>query len=160
MVLGALLACKGGSSGGASSGPAGKLNEQYKLNDSTWTILEAKDMGKTLNATSELFANEKKNTGGKFVQIHYKVVNNGKKQETLLDTPKVVDSKGHLYSHIEGEEEYVPKGGNVVNVETLGPGAEKEYYTIIDVPADATGIKIQITGLGLMGDKKFVDMGF
>ncbi len=160
MVLGVLLACKGGKeSGSGSSGGTGKLGEQVKLDDSAWTVVEAKDMGKSIKATSELFADEKKDTTGKFVQIHYKVVNNGKKQETLLDTPKIVDSKSREFGPIQGESEYVPKGSKTAILETLQPSMEKDYYTIVEVPADATGLKVQITGLGLLGDKKMVDIG-
>jgi hypothetical protein len=161
MVLGVLLACKGGkdSGGSGSSGGTAKLGEQVKLDESAWTVIEAKDLGKSIKATSELFADEKKDTTGKFVQVHYKVVNNGKKQETLLDTPKIVDSKSREFGPIQSESEYVPKGSKAAILETLQPSMEKDFYTIIEVPADATGLKVQVTGLGLLGDKKMVDIG-
>jgi hypothetical protein len=159
MVLGALLACKGGKGGGGSSGGTAKVGEQVKLDESTWTVVEAKDLGKSIKATAEYAADEKKNTTGRFIQVHYKVVNNGKKQESLIEEPKIVDSKGREFGPIEGESEYVPKGTKAALVETLQPSMEREYYTIIEVPADATGLKVQLTGLGFLGDKKQVDIG-
>lgn len=160
MVLGVLLACKGGSgsSGGGSSGGTAKLGEQVKLDESAWTISEAKDLGKSIKATSELFADEKKDTTGKFIQIHYKVVNNGKKQETLLDTPKIVDSKSREFGSIEGEMDYVPVGTKTAILETLQPSMEKDFYAIIEVPSDATDLQVQVTGLGLTGSTEKVDI--
>jgi hypothetical protein len=86
-------------------------------------------------------------------------VNNGKKQQTLLDTPKIVDGKSREFGPIQGESEYVPKGSKTAILETLQPSMEKDFYTIVEVPADATGLKVQITGLGLLGDKKMIDIG-
>ena len=158
MVLAALLACKGGSGSGGSgsSGGSGKLGEAIKLDESTWTVIEAKDLGKDLKATSEF--GEAKKTTGKFLQIHYKVTNNGKKQETLLETPKVLDKGGREFGHVEMESDYIPKGSKAAILETLQPSMEKDFYTVIEIPADASGLKVQLTDLGLLGEKKTVDL--
>jgi hypothetical protein len=116
-------------------------------------------MGKSIKATDALYAGETKDTTGKFIQIHYKVVNNGKKQEVLLDTPKLVDGKSREFGPIQGESEYIPSFGKTAILETLQPSMEKDFYTIIEVPADATHLEVQITGLGLSGDTKKIDIG-
>lgn len=155
MVLGALLACKGSGTSG-SSGGSGKIGEAIKLDDSTWTVIEAKDLGKDLKPTGE-FAEAKKTTG-KFLQVHYKVTNTGKKQETLLETPKVLDKGGREFGHVEMESDYIPKGSKAAILETLQPSMEKDFYTVIEIPADASGLKLQLTGLGLLGEKKTIDL--
>jgi hypothetical protein len=57
------------------------------------------------------------------------------------------------------ESAYVPKGGKVPLLDTLQPSMEREYYSIIEVPADATKLKLQVHDLGILGEKKLVDLG-
>jgi hypothetical protein len=147
----------GGSGGGSSKSATPAIGDEVEFDDSTWTVIDARDMGKTIKATSELFAGETKVASGRFIQIHYKVTNDGKKQQTLLDTPKLVDSKSREFGAIQGESEYVPKGTKTAILETLQPSMERDFYTIIEVPADAHDLQIQIIELGLGSDKKLVD---
>jgi hypothetical protein len=160
VLLGALLACKGGSSssGSGSSASTSKIGETVTFDDSDWVVTEAKDAGKSLKSNSE-FNEEEKKTEGKFVQIHYKVTNKGKKEEMLLDPPKVVDDKGREFGHIEMESSYVPAKGKTITLDTIQPSMSKEYWTVVEVPADAKGLKFQIHGFSLLGDKKSVDLG-
>jgi hypothetical protein len=149
----------GGSSGsGSSKGGVARIGERVEVDDSTWTITDAKDMGKVIRATDPLFSGESKATTGRFIRIHYKVVNDGKKQEVLLDTPKIVDSKSREFGPVEGESEYVPSGSKTAILETLQPSMERDFYTIIEVPSDATDLKVQLTALGLSGEEKMVDI--
>ena len=104
VLLGALLACKGGSSSSSSttSGGTAKMGEAVTFDDSEWIVIEAKDAGKSLKSNSE-FNEEEKKTEGRFIQVHYKVTNKGKKEEMLLDRPKVVDDKGREFGPIDME---------------------------------------------------------
>lgn len=148
-----------GGSGSSSTGSAdARIGDRVSVDDSTWTVTDAKDMGKVIRATDPLFSGESKATTGRFIRIHYKVVNDGKKQEVLLDTPKIVDSKSREYGPVEGESEYVPSGTKTAILETLQPSMERDFYTIVEVPADATDLKVQLTGLGLTGTQKTVDI--
>jgi len=36
---------------------------------------------------------------------------------------------------------------------------QKDYYTIIEIAADASNLKLELSQLGLPGDRKFVDIG-
>lgn len=160
LILGALLACKGGSSssGGGSSGGTAKMGETVKFDDSEWVVVEAKDVGKTMKSNSE-FNDEEKKTDGRFIQVHYKVTNNGKKEEMLLDRPKIVDDKQREFGPIDMESFYVPAKTKSIGLDTLPPSMPREYWTVIEVPADAKGLKFQLHGFGLLGDKKTVDLG-
>lgn len=144
--------------GGASRGTSG-IGDEIEIDDSTWTIIDVKDMGNTIVSTASYSAGETQSTTGRFIRIHYKVVNDGKKQETLLDTPKIVDGKSREYGPMGGESEYVPVGAKTAILETLQPSMEKDFYTIIEVPADAKDLEVKLTGLGLLGDQKNVDIG-
>ena len=160
VLLGALLACKGGSSssGSGSSSSTAKMGETVTFDDSEWVVVEAKDAGKALKSNSE-FNEEEKKTEGRFVQVHYKVTNKGKKEEMLLDRPKVVDDKGREFGPIDMESFYVPAKSKTIGLDTLQPSMPKDYWTVIEVPADAKGLKFQVHGFSLLGDKKNVDLG-
>ncbi len=159
VLLGALLACKGGSSSsGSSSSSTAKLGETVTFDDSEWIVMEAKDLGKSIKSNSE-FNEEQKKSDGRFVQVHYKVTNKGKKEEMLLDRPKVVDDKGREFGPIDMESFYVPAKAKTIGLDTLQPSMPKEYWTVIEVPADAKALKFQVHGFSLLGDKKNVDIG-
>jgi len=158
VLLGALLACKGGSSSsGSSSAATAKVGETVTFDDSEWIVIEAKDAGKSLKSNSE-FNEEVKKADGRFIQVHYKVTNKGKKEEMLLDRPKIVDDKAREFGPIEMESFYVPAKAKTIGLDTLQPSMPKEYWTVIEVPADAKGLKFQVHGFSLLGDKKNVDI--
>jgi hypothetical protein len=158
VLLGALLACKGGSSSsGGSSSAAAKIGETVTVDDSEWVIVEAKDVGKSLKSNSE-FNEEKKDTAGRFIQVHYKVTNKGKKEEMMFNPPKVLDDKGREFGPVDMENFYVPAKTKTIGLESLQPSIAKEFWTCIEVPADAKALKFQIHGFSLLSDKKTVDL--
>lgn len=161
LVLAAVLACGKGSSsssgGGGSSSAASKMGDTVTFDDSDWIVVDAKDLGK--NLVSNLDPDDKKTTDGKFVQVHFKVTNKGKKEEMVLDPPKVLDDKGREFGPVDMQSFYVPKNAKTLALDSLPPSMQREYYTIIEVPADAKTLKFEIHGLGMFGDKKTVDLG-
>jgi hypothetical protein len=154
-----VMGCKDKGTSAAASDPnkLAKIGESVLFGDSDWTVVEVKDAGKKLKANSEY--GEEKATDGRFVQVHYRVTNKGKKEEHILDTPKVVDAKGRVFAPIEMESFYVPAKTKSLGLEALPPSQPKDYWTVVEVPGDATGLAFQIHGLGLFGDKKTVDLG-
>ncbi len=159
LVLAAVLACGKGSSGSGSSSSTAtqKIGETVAFDDSDWIVVDAKDLGKKV--TSNLDESDVKTTDGKFVQVHFKVTNKGKKEEMVLDPPKVIDDKSREFGPVDMQSFYVPKNAKTLSLDTLPPSMQREYYSIIEVPADAKSLKLQIQGLGIMGDKKKVDLG-
>ncbi|HEY1955019.1 MAG TPA: hypothetical protein VGH28_05390 [Polyangiaceae bacterium] len=158
VLLVGLVACKGGSHGSSSSTGTAKMGETVTFDDSEWIVIEAKDAGKSIKSNSE-FNEEEKKTEGRFIQVHYKVTNKGKKEEMLLDRPKIVDDKGREFGPIDMESFYVPAKAKTIGLDTLQPSMPKEYWTVIEVPADAKTLKFQVHGFSLLGDKKNVDLG-
>lgn len=160
VLLGALLACKHSSGSSGSSGATAKMGEAITFpDDSEWVVIEAKDAGKVLKSNSE-FNDETKKTEGRFIQVHYKVTNKDKKEQMLIaDHPKIIDSQNREFSAIEGETYYVPAKAKTIMVATLQPSMPQEFWTVIEVPADAKTLKFQIHAFSLLGDKKQVDLG-
>ncbi len=156
-LFSAVVACSAcAKSAPPAPGTAGKLGDLVTFDDSEWTVLEAKDLGQKLAQNKGEGA--VRTTEGKFVQIRYRVTNRSKKEERLLDAPRVVDAKGRQFGRIELEALFVPTQATALGLDPLMPRQGKEYWTVIELPADATGLKLELHGLGLFGDKKLVDL--
>ncbi|MEO6418161.1 MAG: hypothetical protein ABIP39_02050 [Polyangiaceae bacterium] len=138
-------------------GTAGKIGDRVAFEDSEWTVVEAKNVGQKIAQNGGPGA--PRTTEGKFIQIHYRVTNLGKKEERLLDAPRVVDAKGRQFGRIELEAFYVPERSAAIGVDPIEPRQGKEFWTVIEVPLDATGLELELHGLGLFGPKKLVDLG-
>ena len=141
----------------ATSTPA-RIGERVAFEDSEWVVIEARSAGKTLKSNSE-FMSDPKTTAGRFIQIHFRLTNKTKKEQMLLDQPKLVDARSRAFGPIEMESYYVPPKAKTIMLEVLQPDIAKEYWTVIEVPADAEGLRFEMHGFSLLGPTKSVDLG-
>ena len=156
VVLGvALVACRGSRS--LTNTATAKLGDTVSFDDSDWVVIEAKDLGKKIKSNSE-FDDEKKDTSGRFVEVHFKVTNKEKKEEMVLDHPKVIDDKGREFGPIDMEAHYVPAKTKTIGFETLQPSMPKEYWTVIEVAADSKNLKAQVHSLGILPETRNVEL--
>jgi hypothetical protein len=135
-----------------------RLGETITLSDSTWVVLEARDAGKVLASNSE-FNEETKTTTGRFIQVHYRITNNGTKEEMLLDRPKLVDQKGRQFGPVDMETFYIPRKAKTVGLDTIQPSLPKEYWTVIEVPADSRDLAFRVHTFSLLGPTRDVPLG-
>jgi hypothetical protein len=150
-----LAACKGGHR--AAAAEAAKIGETIVFDDSDWVVQGAKDEGKTLRSMSKLHAD--KTTAGRFVEVHYEVTNKGKTDAMLINPPRIVDAKKDSIEHIQTESFYLPPSHKSFALDTLAPHTKREFWTIFEVPAGATGIQCEVHALAAFGDKRAVDLG-
>ena len=134
------------------------MGEHVTFLDSDWVVIEAVSAGKTLKSNSE-FNDETKVTPGRFIEVHYRVTNKTAKEQMLLDRPKIVDDKGREFGPIDMESFYVPPKSKTIGLDVLQPDIPKEYWTVIEVPADASSLKFKVHGFDLMGPTKTIDLG-
>jgi len=132
------------------------VGEPLELEDSRWTVIEAKDLGKSLRPNNTYA--EPKDTSGHFVLVRFKVINRHKNPESVLEPPKIVDDKSHEIERMALESLYVPSSSQTLGIEPLPPAVEKEFASIFDCPADAKNLKLQVRGLGLLTAKRSVDL--
>jgi hypothetical protein len=149
-----VLACKGG---GAGANAVAKVGDVVSFDDSDWVVVSAMDLGAKIKPTG-MFA-EDKATGGHFVEVQYKVTSKQKEEDTILDGPKLKDSKGRQFTHLEDESSFVPSGQKTIVLEKLPPSMAKEFWTIFEVPADATEFQFEARSLGLSAHEKPVALG-
>jgi len=147
--------CVGGSD--SDSDKPAKLGDTVTFkNDSEWEVLDAKDFGKTIAPNSEF--QDPGKTKGRFIRVHYKVTNKGKKSESILDGPKLIDGKGREFETWSESAFYMPKDGKSITLEPLPPDMSKEFYAIYEVPKDASDLKFQARALEAFGKKRLVDL--
>jgi hypothetical protein len=154
LVLMTFVACKGGA---PSKGSAGRVGDIVTLSDSEWVVIEATDEGTSLRSNSSM-TDETKDARGRFIQVHYKVVSRAGREQPVLRHPKIVDDAGHEFRSIDMERFYVPPESKTIALEPLQPGLPAEFWTVIDVPSDAKGLKFQVEGLGMGVEKKKIDL--
>ncbi|MFD0895441.1 hypothetical protein KBB96_20105 [Luteolibacter ambystomatis] len=126
--------------------------------DSQWQVLEAKSLGSVLKGTNMLA--ETKRTDGKFLYVRYKITNTKNREERILDTPKLRDSKGREFEHLDGASLYLEDGENTLTLEQLTSGMSKSFSALYEVPSDASGFVFMTRKLGFGGDDKAVKLGF
>jgi hypothetical protein len=83
------------------------IDKHANFSDCDWWILEARDAGQSIRSTSE-FSDQEKKTTGRFIAVHYKLTNLGRKDEMMLDRARVQDDKGREFGVIDLEGFYVP----------------------------------------------------
>lgn len=149
------FACKAHGTSNTSSADA-KLNEVVTFDDAQWVVVEAKDLGKTLKSHDS--KEEDKTTKGRFVEVHYKVTNKTDKEQMLVDPPKIVDDKNNELAALETEAFYVPANAKALGLSTLLPNVTNEFWTVIEAPADAKGLKFQVRSIAPSKTKN-VDLG-
>jgi len=144
----ASVTAKAGDRSGDAPKADAKMGDRVDFDDSTWVVLDAKNGGKTLKSNNQF--QEAAKTDGKFVIVHFKVTNKTKKEERLLEQPKVVDSKGREFGHLDSEMFYIPDGKKTLALEALPPSMAREFYSVFEVPDDATGLKIPGARVGAL----------
>jgi hypothetical protein len=146
--------CKGGA-GKAATGPA-KIGDTVSFSDSDWVVMEALDLGTTMEPTGILGTTAK--TTGKFVEVHFKVTNKSKQAISALGGPHLADGKARDIGPYTEQAEFLPSDAKTLILETIQPSITTEYYSIYEVPGDATDLKFQATSFGLLNDTKSVSL--
>jgi len=137
---------------------AARIGSIVTFNDSEWVIIEAKDMGARLESNNR-FQKGVSSAEGKYIRIKFSIKNNGKRDERLFVRPKLVDARNREFSHIDFEGFYIPKDAKDLGLEKIPVGLKKEFYTIFEIPKDASGLKFQARALAMGGESKLVETG-
>ena len=161
ITLGALtIGCGVENSGGDGNAGAGgdakaKVGDKVTFDDSEWTVTSARNLGSTL--TSELLDN--KQSEGKFIIVEFTVKNTTNEEDSIADSPELIDDKGRKYSMGEDLTMYIPGDAKTITLETLPSGLAKKFQAIYEVPADATGLAFRARELAFSPDYKLIDLG-
>jgi len=135
-----------------------KIGDVVKFDDSEWIVLSAKNKGKRIKSNNQFQKDAV--TEGKFIIVHYKVTNLTNKEERILNSPKLIDSKGREFTDYDMQSIYIPENGKTISLESLPSSMPKKLWAVYEVPKDATGLKFQTRSMSAWGSKKLVELGF
>lgn len=88
------------SKSGDENAASKKIGDVVNFEDSDWVVLEAKDVGNTVDSNNR-FQKGAKSGEGKFIRVKFSIKNKGKKEQRLYLKPKLIDGKGREFSHYE-----------------------------------------------------------
>ena len=147
-VVLALLACK------AAPPKEARIGETVTIDDSTWVVVSATNIGGELTGITG-----NKKTAGKFVKVEFKITNTGKKDESILDHPKVIDDQDREFRPMDDQSLYIPQPEQTLTLESLPPSIMKRFSAIYELPADAKGLRFEARELAAFGKKQKVALG-
>jgi hypothetical protein len=129
-----------------------------RFDDCEWAVLEVRDVGKTIEPKAG-FDYKAQTSVGHFVMIHYTLTNVGAKQGMVMNRGVIRDAMGREFGPIEYEPGFVPIHAKTLNLDMIDPGVTKDYWTVIEVPADATDMQLQVRGFAAIGPSKRIPLG-
>lgn len=183
VVVAALLACDSGSkddsvkvtpSGEAASddgkkdeggddapkkeaAKAAKLGDKVSFEDSEWTVLKAEDLGSEVKSNNQ-FQEGLKSDGAKYIRVSFKVKNLTKKEERVMDHPKLKDSQDREFGTVDSMMFFIPKGKKTMTLEAVPSSLEKEFWAVYEVPKDSKGLMFMARELGFGGKTHPIDL--
>lgn len=134
-----------------------KIGDKVEFSDSEWVVEEAHDLGRVLRGNE---FTEPKHTTGKFVKVQFHIVNTTNKEEQILETPKLVDTKGRKFNQMADTALYLPDGTEELTLEQLPAGVAKTFFAIYEVAEDAKGLAFEAHSLGFNPRHVLVTLDF
>lgn len=128
-----------------------KIGDLIKFEDSEWTVLDARDLGHTLNGGT---FSDPKHSDGKFIYVRYKVKNTTDKEDSVLSTPALQDGKGRRYEEFDEQALYLGENEKSMTMEQLPSGLPKTFSAIFEIPADSSGLKFLTRDFAVFGKKE------
>ncbi|MDB4936525.1 MAG: hypothetical protein JWP87_3497 [Labilithrix sp.] len=140
-----------------TSTTAGKLGSAILIGDAEWTVLDVVNRGSAMKANESY--EKDASTTGTFVQVHFKVANKSKKEGTIGEIPKLLDTTGREFGTIESASAFRPKDTNGVFLDKIQPSMSKEFTEIYELPAGVTSVSMKAHDFGLFGTDKTIALG-
>ncbi len=127
--------------------------------DSTWIVLEAKNMGSVLKPRNP-FGEEAK-TEGVFILVKYQVINTTKAEKRIIVEPVLVDSSLREFKTYDKQKSYFPVEGETITFEALPSSITRTYYGVYEVAKDSKEIVFRARSLEtLTQDFKNIPLAF
>jgi hypothetical protein len=135
---------------GMEENPAGVETPVF-FDDSSWVVGMVKDHGSTIPSGNQFI--QSPTTSGRFIEVNVGIRNNGSDSMSVM-SPKLVDSNGREFDTSSDVFMLIDTQYQCV-FETINPGLEKTCVWIFDVPSDASGLRLAVSG-GLFGGKRYI----
>jgi hypothetical protein len=147
----------GDDKGSTTSTTAAAIGNAVVVGDAEWTVIDVVNRGSTMKA-NETYEKDASTTGT-YIQVHFKVANKGKKEGTMGEVPKLVDSTSREFGTMETSSSFRPKDTNGVFLDRIQPSLTKEFTEIYELPAGVTSVSFKAHDFGLFGKDKTINLG-
>lgn len=132
--------------------PKYKIDQDVRLGDVRWKVLEAKDRGEILHSADSKHSGltDSITTTGKFIQIWAEVENLGTNMKTAASL-YLVDSKGREYTPASNVNAWIPENQEILLINNLNPNVPVTFSVLYVVPEDAADLMVRVDDLSHLG---------
>lgn len=139
------------------------INQDVRVGDVRWKVLEAKDLGSHLRGSQSRYPSFQKDvtTTGKFIKVRFEIENLGQELKSVTWL-RLIDSQNREYVPRHDVSAWIPENEDLLLIENLNPNIPKTLTVIFEVAKDASGLKFIATDLRVLGagvKKAFIDLG-
>lgn len=130
------------------------VGESIDVGDHAWMVHAVEDKGQSISSGNQFIPDLE--TSGRFLFITAGVLNNGD-DAFFIQAPKVIDSRGREFDNKSDAFMLIDEAHRCL-LEEVNPGLQKDCAWIYEVPGDATGLMLRVTG-GLFDQAVDIDLG-
>ena len=136
--------------------PTYGVNQDVRVGDVRWKILEANDLGSELVSDNQFI--DSVPTTGKFVGVRFEIENLSNDQLNFTDVG-LIDSAGREFTPKDDVYHWIEDNEKCI-YEQLNVNVPKICTVIFEIPADATDLQLQVGDLELFGsDEALIALG-
>jgi hypothetical protein len=133
-----------------------RVGQDVTVGEVRWKVLEVNDEGSELTADSEFI--DQKSTPGKWVRVRFQVENLSNDSQTFSSVD-LVDSQDRTFRPADDVYSYVPTD-ELCTFDQLNANVPKTCQVVFELPADATGLKLNVGDLEVFGSAEAqIDLG-
>lgn len=136
--------------------PSYGVGQDVQVDQMRWKVLAAEDLGTTLHSDNQFVKD--KTSGGRFVRVRFELENLSKDMLSFAGLD-LVDAQGRTFKAASDAFAFIPQEEQCI-LENLNPNVAKSCTAIYEVPANASGLKAQVTDLKMFGSAtEVIDLG-
>lgn len=137
---------------GSKESPAGIQTPVGENDGTVWTVGAVKDEGQKIDSGNQFIPSP--TTSGKFLHMVVGIRNLGKDSASIT-APKLIDSTGREFD-ANSEATLLIKQDRQCLFETINPGLDKACEWIYEVPADASGLMLEVHPGGMFSSPQYL----
>jgi hypothetical protein len=140
----------------AAPTPMAGLNQDVVTGKLRWNVTGATDLGQELKSDNQFI--EPKTTAGKYIAVDF-VIENLDTDPTSFLGVDLIDSQERKFGASDDAFMFIDNERNCL-IAKMNPNLPQNCTTIFEVPADATGFKLKVTGQAFGSEEQLIDLGF
>lgn len=121
------------------------VGDVVTLPDSEWVITDVRDRGSHISGERDATG---LTTQGSYVEVEFVLKNNSGREVSVLHPPNIIDDAGHHLAAIPHQAMYL-QSGKALGIEPIAAGSTGTFHTIIELPAKAKAVSVEVYSLSV-----------